>query len=489
MSGSVTVILVLCAQALGAQAIDTPNGLLARARLVMGISAASGHVLHVRATTAVEQPYQSDRTYPPFFSNFSVQEIWFNVDTRVQRVQQTDLFPGTGPIPGRTVIDDGVNAVVTQGGRTVPIHRRQADSRSLDPWAVIADWSAATDVRPAGTESYRDYPRVVLVRGTAEGEQRLFLDPKSGYPVKLEFVEPHYLWGQRRIEYVWSTWITAAGVSYPGAAFRLADGEVEYSRTNGDAESIAPSAGPALDAPESPAQPPAELPLFLQPLPPEPVKVAEKVWLLSNRGYKEAVAEIDGEVFVFDATQGEARARQDMEWIRKLFPGAHKVNVVVTDLAWPHIAGLRYWVAQGATVISHRASREFLRRVIDRRWTSAPDSLETKRAQDPNSISFRFVPIDEASDQAGGNVRLIPIDGVASEVALMAYLPKDKFLWASDYIQTLDAPSQYAQEVMNAAGRSGIQPDRVAAEHLPLTAWSDVVKAQRAPRPGSAPNK
>ncbi len=444
----------------------------------MGFSEVRGRILHVHSATAAEQPHQSDRTYPPFFSMMGVQESWLNVETRVQRLQQRDVYPGAGPTQEVVTIDDGMHASVVRGGRATPIHRRRADSRNLDPWAVIADWSAATDVRAAGLEMYRDYPRVVLVRRTAEGLQRLFVDPKSGFPVKLDLVEPHYLWGQQHVEYLWSTWVTDEGVSYPGAAFRVVDGRVEYSRTNGDCEILAPAAAPTLAAPAPPAQPPADLPLFLQPLPPSAVKVTGSVWLLSNPGYNEVVAEAGGEVFLFDSTQGEVRARQDADLIRKLFPRARKVNVVVTDLAWPHVAGVRYWVAEGATIISHGASREFLQRVVDRRWIDAPDLLERKRLQDRGSVRFDFVPIDRATDLAQGHVRLIPIDGVASEVALMAYLPQQQFLWASDFIQTLESPSRYAREVIDAAERDGIRPERVAAEHLPITMWSEVLKAQ-----------
>lgn len=53
-----------------------------------------------------------------------------------------------------------------------------------------------------------------------------------------------------------------------------------------------------------------------------------------------------------------------------------------------------------------------------------------------------------------------------------------EFLWASDFIQTLESPSRYAREVMDAAERDGIRPERVASEHLPITMWSEVLKAQ-----------
>jgi hypothetical protein len=207
-------------------------------------------------------------------------------------------------------------------------------------------------------------------------------------------------------------------------------------------------------------------------------KVAANLYLLSNPGYTEGLALINDEVYVFDATQGEDRAHQDADQIAKLFPGQHKVNVVVTDLAWPHIAGVRFWVSRGATIIAHAAARDFLQKVVDRNWTLAPDTLQLQRNKSPVAGRLDFFAINQTTDFAGGRVRLAPIDGIGSEVALMVYLPEEKFLWASDYIQTLDQPTLYAGDVLRAAQRAGFLPERVAAEHLALTDWKTVQAAQ-----------
>lgn len=66
------------------------------------------------------------------------------------------------------------------------------------------------------------------------------------------------------------------------------------------------------------------------------------------------------EVFLFDAARGEERSQKDAAIIARLFPGHKKIIVVVSDLAWPHIAGVRYWVANGATIVAHKAAYEFL---------------------------------------------------------------------------------------------------------------------------------
>ena len=80
---------------------------------------------------------------------------------------------------------------------------------------------------------------------------------------------------------------------------------------------------------------------------------------------------------------------------------------------------------------------------------------------------------------AGGAISLHPIDGIGSEVALMGYLVVDRFLWASDFIQTVAEPTAYASEVWRAVQREGLHPERTAAEHLPLTLWSKIEELQK----------
>jgi len=402
-------------------------------------------------------------------------EEWFAPNTGVDRLSTQRTFPGGGPSPPQVTVSDATRAFRLSDNQLTVLPAQRLRSRFLNAWAVIRDWSAAGDARVASREVYRDYERVVLSRTAPSGEQRLFLDPKSGFPVKLDVEEKHYLRGQRHIEYLYSNWTLSGGVMVPGSSFRLADGKVEMSQTTGDLEIVAASAAPATSLPSEPAQSPDSLPRFLQPIEPSVVQVGPKTFLLSNPGYTEAVTQVGDEIFLFDATQGDERSRKDADAIAKLFPGYKKVTVVVTDLAWPHVAGVRYWVANGATIVAHRAAREFLQSVVDRRWTLAPDLLEHRRG----AAALKFIGIGAATPLAGGAFSLHPIDGIASEVALMAYLPADHFLWASDYIQTVAEPSAYASEVWRAAQRDALHPERTAAEHLPLTPWARIEELQK----------
>lgn len=447
---------------------------LARAKTSMGFARVGQRVLHANAVETEEQNYQSDRSYPPFFAAMYVLDSWLDPQSAVVRTTAQITYPGAGAVPTRTTLTDAARAFGEADGRFQILAQTSMQSRYLDAWAVIAEWAAADDAHVIGHEPYRDYPRVVLERATPGGTHRLFLDPKTGFPVKLDFDEKHYLWGQRHIEYVYSNWFLADGIRVPGSSFRLADGKTERSRTTRSVELISRDTAPALALPATPERSTETWPGFLRPIDPTVEQIGSRTYLLSNPGYTTAVTQAGNEIFVLDATQGEARARKDHALIAKLFPGQHKVNVVVTDLAWPHIAGVRYWVANGATIIAHEAAQAFLQRVVDRRWTLEPDLLEQRRA----SAELVFVPVDRPHRAAEGAISLHPIDGIASEVALIAYVAADRFLWASDYIQSIAEPSVYASEVWRAVRRDGLRPERAAAQHLPLTEWAVIEALQ-----------
>lgn len=448
-----------------------PAAMLRTAASRIGLAEARGVVLRQQGFDVIQHAFESDRTYPPSLAEVSSFTAWFDPATGAER-QETHSTIGGYEFASTTVGD--ARATYAARDTLVPsdaLHSAAYETRPLNVWAMLDDWLASPNVRAEARCVYRDYPRIVLGREGARGHERLYLDPKSGYPVKLDRVEPHYLWGQVHVEFVYSTWQRAGSAHLPGGSFRLEDGTVMVTRTLGDRRLVPRDSAPSLSLP-SRDRPMAFAPAaFLSPEAPDTIRVSPAVYLLRNRGYTETIALVRDTVFVFDATQGDARVQQDSAWIARLFPGRHPIVIVVTDLAWPHVAGVRAWVARGATIVSHRAARDFLRQVVDRRWTLAPDLLEHRRTR----ASFRFRPVDDSLQLGGGDILVFALDGAASEVALAAYVRPSRFLWASDYVQDLRAPSQYVDEVVAAAARVGVSPESVAAQHIPLTRWARVL--------------
>jgi hypothetical protein len=455
-----------------APASGDARALLSRAMHAAGMDRTDGRVLHLRVAEAEENDYQSDRPYPPYFSAMTSAELWLDPASGALRSTAALTYPGQGPMRPLTTLASAHASYVVRDTLipAPPYHAATQRARSLAAWLVLRDWAGAADARVVARCDYRDFPRLVLERTTAAGPERLYVDPESGLPVKLDRREPHYLWGDVHVEYVWSNWDMVGGALLPLTSFRLVDGVTHVTRTVGDAALLPADSAPPLALPAGAPAMAVGQDAFLQPLPTDTVRVGAQAFLLVNRAYTSAVVLARDTVWVLDATQGVERARQDSVWIGRLFPGPHPVAVVVTDLAWPHVAGVRYWVGAGATVISHRASEPFLRAVVERRWTLAPDLREQRRAAAP----FRFRAVDDSLSLGGGALRLQTIGGIGSEGALMAYLPAERFLYAGDFVQTVRQPTQYAAEVVAAVRRAGLTPERVAAMHLPVTAWGVV---------------
>jgi hypothetical protein len=475
----IQIVVALLVAADPCRATTTPSArpVLDRAASAIGLNDAAGRVLHIDGFDVTNQAFQSDRPgAPPFLAAVTAIDSWLDARTGIERTTSRTTLGG--PQRPATTIGGAAASYLVRDTSLVPspsTHGELYATRPLDVWTVLLDWRDAPDVHTVATCEYRDYPRLVLSRRGAQGEERLFIDAKSGYPVKLDRLEPDYLWGTVHAEYVYSTWQSDGALRWPVSSFRVIDGSTDVTRTYGTTRLVPLDSAPTLALPAQAVSMDIAPPAFLVPTNPDTVRVGANTFLLHNVGFNETVTLVRDTVYVFDATQGEVRARADSAWIGRLFPGKHPITVVVTDIAWPHVAGVRFWVATGATIVTHRANRAFLQRVIDRRWTASPDLLERRRAK----VTPRLRTVDDSLRLGGGDVTLFAIDGVASEAALAAFLATDRFLWASDYVQTLAVPTQYLDETSAAVERMHVSPLRVAAEHLRLSSWEDARRLQQ----------
>jgi hypothetical protein len=154
---------------------------LSRARRAVGWATATDKVLQLHAADAVLQNYQSDRTYAPFFSAYQTQDVWLDPASGVERqTTASTVFPGSQS-PGATLLSTERSTIFVRDTLVRPApgaHAGALTHRALDPWAVLADWSADTASGVAGGCRYRDYDRVALERAGPISRGRTW--PASG---------------------------------------------------------------------------------------------------------------------------------------------------------------------------------------------------------------------------------------------------------------------------------------------------------------------
>jgi hypothetical protein len=324
-------------------------------------------------------------------------------------------------------------------------------------------------VRVAGHRLYRDYNRVVLTRRGRYGTDTLLLDERTAIPVALLRTEAHYFLGPIHVAYDYETWYDVGRRAlYPVSITRSVDGQLDESRYvnpyGGGSVLVSVDSAPTIAVPDT------AVTLRIDPQhrfaadPLDTVPVGASTYLLVNSAFTSVVSLQRDTVFVFDSPGGEDRARLEHERVGQLFPGRHPTVMVAMNPVWPHIAGLRYWVAHGAMVVASRPIVPYVRTVLARRWTGLPDDYERARVQP----TIRAVA--DSGLLAGGQVRLYPMDGINGETVLLAYIAPSRFVWASDHIQdTTD--NILLRDVRETVAHHHLAPVATSGPHFRVIPW------------------
>jgi hypothetical protein len=192
----------------------------------------------------------------------------------------------------------------------------------------------------------------------------------------------------------------------------------------------------------------------------ESQKLAGGVWLLGGGTHNSVLVEFRDFVTVVEAPQNEARSLAVIEEVNRLVPGKPIKYVVNTYHHFDHAGGLRTYLSQGTTVITHESNKQYY---LDIMFYPAPRELQPDRLAlyDPMyMISRRPAPIETVASFAGGPgggaakyvitdgervMEIIHVQDMAYELEdpsyaqgnhsadmLMAYLPKEKILINAD---------------------------------------------------------
>ena len=190
---------------------------------------------------------------------------------------------------------------------------------------------------------------------------------------------------------------------------------------------------PAMPVPDEIRKAPAAPPIRA-----EASKIGDGVWLIGGGSHHSVAVEFNDHVAVIEAPLNEERSLAVLEQVAKVAPNKLVRYIVNTHHHFDHSSGLRTYIAQGSTLVTHKDNADFYEQVM---FSPAPRTLMPDRLAIfyPNfTTSRRPVPIERVNQKyvlSDGNqtVELHPMLG-STHIGpmLLAYLPKQKILVNAD---------------------------------------------------------
>jgi glyoxylase-like metal-dependent hydrolase (beta-lactamase superfamily II) len=169
----------------------------------------------------------------------------------------------------------------------------------------------------------------------------------------------------------------------------------------------------------------------------ESQQLAQGVWLIAGGSHNSVLVEFRDFVTVVEAPQDEARSLAVIAEVQRLVPTKPIQYVVNTHHHFDHSGGLRTYVAQGATVITHEANRDFYQNVFfyPSPRTLQPDRLSSlmpwfagNRDRSIQTLNTKYTLSDGVR-----TMDLHPVQGLDhNSNMLIVYLPTEKILINAD---------------------------------------------------------
>lgn len=195
---------------------------------------------------------------------------------------------------------------------------------------------------------------------------------------------------------------------------------------------IANVAVPAMTVPDAVRQ------ATVSPVRAEAQKLAEGVWIIGGGSHNSVAVEFRDFVAVVEAPLNEERSLAVINEVTRVIPNKPIRYIVNTHHHFDHAGGLRTYLSQGATVVTHQAAEDFYRNVM---FHSAPRTLDPDRLakfEPMFTVSRRPAPLEAVNQKyviSDGvrNLDVHPVQGSSHATSMaIAYLPKERILINAD---------------------------------------------------------
>ena len=167
----------------------------------------------------------------------------------------------------------------------------------------------------------------------------------------------------------------------------------------------------------------------------ESERLADGIWLVGGGSHNSVAVEFEDHLAVIEAPLNEERSLAVIEEVTRLAPDKPIRFIVNTHHHWDHLGGLRTYVHEGATVITHEGNRPYYQEVLRAGpWLLEPDRFslyppeEWSEGYIYETVREKFILGDDSR-----LVELHHVQGLDHAAGmLIAYFPKAKLVVEAD---------------------------------------------------------
>ena len=365
------------------------------------------------------------------------------------------------------------NAATNASTRFTPVQGANLrNNLRRDPLRVIVSaLSRAETARSLGTDTFDGRPHDVVAFSEPDGTLlTLYLDSETHLPSKLETWSDAQVLGDTLNEQVFSDYRTVGGLKAP---FRLTvrnAGQVTQELAYSTIEVDASPDAKAFDLPAD----------LLEPSPMATTSLVVKTlapgvhYLTGGTHYSLAV-EFPDHVVIVEAPLTSERSKAVLAKVRELVPGKPVRSVVNTHYHFDHSGGLREYISEGITVVTHPVNADFVKGLASRPRAIRPDRLSAKPAEAKvQTVADKLVI--SGGDQT---LELYALPNSHVDGMLIAYLPKSKVLYSADLfgpplVGPLPSGNDFGAELRDGIRKRNLQVEILAGAHGRETTVADL---------------
>src|SRR5262245_27937984 len=290
---------------------------------------------------------------------------------------------------------------------------------------------------------------------------------------KVEYLTTNSVVGDVPVELTYSDYAQFGNIQFPKHIVEKQDGFPTLDITIND---VQPNAALSLPVPENVTSAPAP--------PATPMatidKVGDGLWSLNSAGTRSLAVEFGDHIVMLEGPTSDARSKVVNDLVRQTVPNKPIRYVVNTHAHYDHAGGLREYVAEGITVITHESNKAFFEKV----W-ARPRTLEDT-APTSNKPMIETVDDKRVLSDRTRTVELYHMPGHGHHTGqLIAYLPKERILLygdgynppAGDEIRTPERGPEYAAQMVQRVQELKLNPERIAPVHGRVVPYKNLLTA------------